>query len=410
MPLYDWKGIKDGKPSEGDVQANTREEAAHKLRLERIIVTHLDLSPEEQKRKAKPVKKTKVKKVPLKELVLFTRKLEAMVRAGLPLLETMRLLTEQTEHKVMKYVVSEIASSVEGGSSLSDGFARFPQVFDIVYLNLIKAGEASGQVDTFLARLIVGMEKTQAIKKKVKKALTYPMVLLSVAIVVIVIMMIYVVPVFQQMFSGSGAELPAATQLVVDISEFIRDPLKGGMLAVVFIGSIMGLKFLLATSKGFRLFIHKALFKVPLVSNLVRNSALSTLAMIQGNLTAAGVAVLDALEIAKESIANTYVQHALSDVRNGVYAGDPLSALFERWSDIFEPTFSAMIAVGEKTGKMDEMYKSIGLFYEEETESAVSALTEMLEPIMIVFMGGTIGFILVAMYTPMFTMGDALGV
>ena len=132
--------------------------------------------------------------------------------------------------------------------------------------------------------------------------------------------------------------------------------------------------------------------------------------MIQGNLTAAGVAVLDALQIAKESIANTYVQKALSDVRNGVYAGEPLSVLFEKWPVIFEPTFSAMVAVGERTGKMDEMYSAIGLFYEEETENAVAALTEMLEPIMIVFMGGTIGFILVAMYTPMFTLGDALGV
>ena len=410
MPLYDWKGIKDGKPSEGEVQANSREEAAHKLRLEKVIVTHLELSAEDQKRKAKPVKKTKVKKVPLKELVLFTRKLEAMVRAGLPLLDTMRLLTEQTEHKVMKYVVSEIASSVEGGSSLSDGFSRFPQVFDIVYLNLMKAGEASGQVDTFLARLIDGMEKTQAIKKKVKKALTYPMILLSVALIVVVIMMIYVVPIFQDMFKGAGAELPAATQLVVNISEFIRDPAKGGMLAIAVIGSFIGLKTLLRSSKKFKLGFDKFLLKIPVVSSMVRNSALSTLAMIQGNLTAAGVAVLDALEIAKESMDNSYVQLALSDVRNGVYAGDPLSSLFERWSDIFEPTFSAMIAVGERTGKMDEMYKSIGQFYEEETESSVAALTEMLEPMMIVLMGGTVGFILVAMYTPMFSMGEALGV
>jgi len=212
------------------------------------------------------------------------------------------------------------------------------------------------------------------------------------------------------MFSGAGADLPAATQLVVDISEFIRDPLKGGLLAGIVIGSVVLIKFLLRTSTKMRLAFHHLLFKIPAVSTMVRNSALATAAMIQGNLTAAGVAVLDSLEIVKASNSNTYVQKALSDVRNGVYAGEPLSELFRQWPQIFDGTFCSMVSVGERTGKMDEMYQSIAMFYEEETENAVAALTELLEPIMIVFMGGTIGFILVAMYTPMFTLGDAIGV
>ena len=410
MPLFNWKGIKDSKTTEGEVQANTREEAAHKLRLERVIVTSLVIAPEDAKSETPAVKKQRVKKVKMKELVLFTRKLEAMVRAGLPLLETMRLLTEQTEDKVMKYVVSEITRSVEGGSSLSEGFSRFPQVFDVVYLNLLKAGEASGQVDTFLARLIEGMEKTQGLKKKVKKALTYPIILFSVAITVIIVMMIYVVPVFQDIFTQAGQALPGTTQLVVDVSEFIRDPLRGGLALGLFVGAIVGIKLLIKTSDKIKFFFDRLKYRLPLISSLTRNSSIATFAMIQGNLTAAGVGVLDALEIAADSNPNTFYKKALSDIRNGVYAGEPLSALFKQWPAAFDGTFTAMVSVGERTGKMDEMYKAIAAFFEEETEGSVAALTEMLEPLMILFMGITIGFILMAMYTPMFQMGEAFGV
>ncbi len=413
MAKYSWKGLQNAKYAEGEIVALNRDEAAYLLRQQKIIITSLDLTSGEEKKKDqdnKPKKIRKIKKIPARDIIVFTKKLETMVRSGLPILETISMLNEQTENPSLNFVVSQIHQDLESGTPLSDAFAKHPTVFDNVYINMLKAGESSGKIDLFMNRLVIGMEKAEKIKSDVKGALTYPVILLVVAIAVISVMMIFVVPVFQDMFKNVEGGLPGATQFVVNISEFLRDPLQGGVFAGGILGILFVAKLSIRNNRGIRRKAHALLLKLPVLGELVRNSTLSKIAMIQGNLTAAGVAVLESIDIASSSTDNLIVQEAMTDVKRGVFSGAPLSELYQKHPEVFTPTFSAMVSVGERTGRMDEMFASISTYYEEETDSSVKQLTSMLEPIMMVFLGGTIGFILIAMYTPMFSMGKAMGV
>ena len=409
---YNYKGIQGKKYTEGKINAINEDEAAYKLKEQKIIITFLEKfsGNEEVKEKKAGLKKTTKapKRVPIHEVIVFTKKLETMVRAGLPILETIAMLEKQTEHQGLKWIIGDIHKLVESGTALSDSFAKHGQVFNNVYINLLRAGEQSGKVDLFLQKLVVGMEKDEKIRSSIKGAMTYPIILFIVAMAVIALMMIFVVPVFQEMFAGSAGGLPATTQIVVDISEFIRDPVRGGLFAVLVVGIFMISSILIKKSYKIRRSWHKFLLKLPLIGNLIRKSSLAKIAMIQGNLTAAGVPVLEALDISATSNNNIVIQEAMIEVKRGVFSGDPLSQLFEKNPAIFPATFTAMVSVGERTGNMEEMFESISLYFEEEVDDAVTQLTSMLEPIMIVFMGITIGFILVAMYTPMFQMGETL--
>jgi len=408
---YSYKGVKGTKYTEGTVEAINKDEAAYKLKEQKIIITSLEkVSGKEEIQKDKKVKKNKKtpKKVPVHEVIVFTKKLETMVRAGLPILETISMIKEQTEHAGLRWVIEKIHSDIESGTPLSDAFAKHPNVFNNVYVNLLRAGESSGKVDLFLSKLVVGMEKDEKIRSSIKKALTYPIVLLVVAIAVIALMMIYVVPVFQEMFSGVEGGLPTPTKIIVSISEFLRDPLRGGVLAIIIAGIVFSTSFAIKKNFKVRKFWHKLILSLPLFGELIQKSALSKISMIQGNLTAAGVPVIESLDISASSVDNIIIKEAMVDIKRGVFSGEPLSKLFESRKTVFPMTFTAMVSVGERTGNMEEMFESIALYYEEEMDITVEKLTAMLEPIMIVFMGITIGFILVAMYMPMFKMGGAL--
>jgi len=409
---YHYKGIQGNKYTDGNIEALNKEEAAFKLKEQKIIITSLDkVSGKEEVKNIKIDKKSKKKsgkKVPVHEIIVFTKKLETMIRAGLPILETIRMIEKQTVHPGLKQIIDKIHNDIESGTPLSDSFAKHDKVFNNIYINLLRAGESSGQVDLFLKKLVIGMEKDEKIRSSIKGAMTYPIILFVVAMGVIALMMVFVVPVFQEMFANSPGGLPAITQVVVDISEFIRDPIRGGLLA----GSIVGFGIILSVSvkKSYKIrrSWHKLLLNMPLIGNMIRKSSLAKIAMIQGNLTAAGVPVMEALDISASSNSNVVIQEAMTEVKRGVFSGDPLSKLFEKNPNVFPATFTAMVSVGEKTGNMEEMFESIALYFEEEMDDAVTKLTSMLEPIMIVFMGITIGFILVAMYTPMFKMGETL--
>jgi type IV pilus assembly protein PilC len=409
---YNYKGIQGKKYTEGKINAINEDEAAYKLKEQKIIITFLEKfsGNEEAKEKKFNLKKTTKapKKVPIHEVIVFTKKLETMVRAGLPILETIVMLESQTKHQGLKWIIGDIHKLVESGTSLSDSFAKHGQVFNNIYVNLLRAGEHSGKVDLFLQKLVVGMEKDEKIRTSIKGAMTYPIILFIVAMAVIALMMIFVVPVFQKIFAGSAGGLPATTQIVVDISEFIRDPIRGGISAVSVVCIFMISSILIKKNYKIRRSWHRILLKLPLIGNLIRKSSLAKIALIQGNLTAAGVPVLEALDISSTSNNNIVIQEAMMEVKRGVFSGDPLSQLFEKNPAIFPATFTAMVSVGERTGNMEEMFEAISLYYEEEVDDAVTRLTSMLEPIMIVFMGITIGFILVAMYTPMFQIGETL--
>lgn len=410
---YTYKGVQNNKYTEGDIEAINKDEATYKLKKQKIIITSLvkvSGKEEAQEKKAKNPKKAKKapKSVPITEVIVFTKKLETMVRAGLPILETIKMIKDQTEDSGLKWIVGQIEQDVESGTPLSDAFARHSQAFNNVYINLLRAGESSGKVDLFLKKLVIGMEKDEKIRASIKGALSYPIVLLIVAVSVIILMMIYVVPVFQEMFAGVKGGLPAATQIVVSMSEFLRDPLRGGMLAGLVFAIYTSVSIAIKKNYKIRRFWHKTMLKLPLFGELISKSSLAKIAMIQGNLTAAGVPVIEALDISASAVDNIIIQEAMTDVKRGVFSGDPLSKLFENKKAIFPMTFTAMISVGERTGNMEEMFESIALYYEEEMDATVEKLTAALEPIMIVFMGITIGFILVAMYQPMFQMGGAL--
>jgi type IV pilus assembly protein PilC len=409
---YQYKGIQGSQYTEGRIEAINKDEAAFKLKEDKIIITWLEKvsGKEEVKQKAKKAKKAirSSKKVPVLEIVVFTKKLETMVRAGLPILETITMLEDQTEDVALKQIIGQIRQDVESGTPLSDAFAKHSKAFDNVYINLLRAGESSGKVDLFLKKLVTNMEKDAKIRASIKGALSYPLVLLVVAVGVIIMMMIYVVPVFEQMFAGVKGGLPAATQIVVNASEFLRDPLRGGMLAGVIAGVFFSVSAAIKSNYKIKRAWHKFVLKLPLFGELISKSSLAKIAMIQGNLTAAGVPVIEALDISASAVDNLIIKEAMTDVKRGVFSGKPLSELFKSKQDIFPKTFTAMVSVGERTGNMEEMFESIAAYYEEEMDITVENLTAMLEPVMIVFMGATIGFILVAMYQPMFQMGGAL--
>ena len=413
MPVYAWKGLKDSQYATGRIEGINREEAAFKVKEQKVIITSLvrlsgaEVVEEKPTETSRPTRQ-RGKKVPVKELVIFTKKLEAMMRAGLPILDTIILIIDQVENKTMKAVIEQIKVDVESGTPLSDAFAKHPLVFDEIYVNLLKAGESSGKMDTFLGKLVEGIEKSQKIRAKIKSAMVYPTILLIVAIAVIAIMMIYVVPVFQEMFSGFSGGLPAVTQMVIDISEFVRDPWGGGVLLVSVVGAIIILAQSIKRSYKFRRRFHRFVLKLPLFGSLIQKSALAKLSMVQGNLSSAGVPVLESLDICASAMTNLVIKEATIEVKRGVFSGEPLSELYQKEPKIFPSTFYAMVSVGEKTGNMEEMFTSISNYYEGEMDGIVDRLTAMLEPIMIVFMGATIGFILLAMYTPMFMMGETL--
>ena len=409
---YSYKGIQSNKYTEGQITALNKDEAAFKLKEDKIIITSLvKLSGKE----TKPQKELKIKsskraskKIPANEVIVFTKKFETMVRAGLPILETISMIEKQTNHKGFKLIIQDIHNSVESGTTLSDSFEKYSDVFDTVYINLLRAGESSGKVQLFLQKLVINMEKQEKIKSDIKSALTYPVILLIVATAVVVLMMVFVVPVFQDMFANNPGGLPGSTQMVVNISDFMRDPLKGGVLAISLISIFFIVSFSIKKNYKLRRLWHGIVLKIPLFGGLVNKSSLAKISMILSNLRAAGVPEMEALDIAANASTNIVIQNSMIDIKRGVFSGEPLSKLFAKSPSIFTPSFIALVSVGEKTGNMEEMYGSIASYYEGEMDVTISRLTSMLEPIMMVFMGVTIGGILVAMYTPMFQMGEVL--
>ncbi len=427
MAVYQWKGISGGQHGDGKIEAESLDEAKSQLRKKKIIFTDLRLisgkEPPSSKSKSTksskasnqkasavpvtPAKKSKGKKIKNRELMIFTKKFATMIQSGLPILKTLKMLESQTESKNFKAVVHAILTDVESGSTLSDAFEKHQNVFDSVYINLLRAGETSGKLPTFLNKLVIQIEKSEKIRSKVKGALTYPTILVIVAIVVIILMLVKVVPVFQQMFSSMGHTLPKPTLMIIAMSDFLRNPAQGGTMIATILGLIFGLKFLIKTNYNIRYKFHELYLKIPLVKDIIQRSTLSKIAMIEGNLSAAGVSVLESLDIIAKSVSNEVYRKALVDVKTGISEGRTLSSLYME-NKVFNDTFCQMIAVGEETGNMDEMFDATARYFEEEFDMTVNRMTELLEPLMIVFMGTTIGFIIIAMYMPIFQIGQTM--
>ena len=410
MLNFQYKGISQGKYVEGEIEAINNAEAAHKLKEQKVIITKLT---EFKKKKKVDKKKEKISfsfgtGVKAKEILIFCKQFATMLRAGLPVLNTLNMLDEQTKAPNMKKIIVTIRKDLEAGNALSKCFSNHPKIFDTVVVNLIKAGEASGKLDTFLEKIVTSLEKREKIKSQIKSALFYPGALLTVAILVTIFMLIKVVPVFVTMYEGMGVDVPASTAAIMSASDFVRSASGGGLTLVIFIVSIIGLRYLIKTNYKIRKGWHQFTLKIPVFGNLIQKSILAKVSLVLGNLSQAGVDLLESIDIAKSVTNNTVVVEALENVKKGVFSGETLTKLFAK-EKIFPTTFSQLISVGEQTGSLDEMFGAVASYYEEEFDTAVANLATLIEPIMIVFMGITIGGLMIAMYAPIFNVGAIIG-
>ena len=407
MEAFTYKGISDGKYVQGDIEAINLDEASHLLKEQKIIITNIVKS---KKKKSDTKKKSSSfsflsnkKKVKMEDILIFSKQFATMVKAGLPILQVLAMLRDQMENPGIKDIIEDIRKSLEGGVNLSKCFEKYPQHFDNVYVNLIKAGEASGKLDVFLLKIVESLEKREKVKKKIKSALMYPAIMFSVAITVSAFMLVKVVPVFAKMYDGMGLELPAATATIMSMSDFLRGT--GGKI-ILFggVGGFFGFRYITKKNAAIRFKWHRQVLKLPLFGDMILKSLLARISLILGNLSAAGVNLLESLEIAKSVSNNDVVTDALENIKKGVFSGDTLTKLFLK-EPLFPPTFSQLISVGEQTGQLDEMFNSVAAYYEEEFDTTVDNMSSLIEPIMIVFMGVMIGGLMIAMYSPIFNVG-----
>ena len=411
MEFYTYKGISAGKYIEGEVEALNQEEASHKLKNDKVIITNLAKSKKKKVEKKEKKKGSSFsfgkKKVTPADVVIFSKQFATMVKAGLPILNVLVMLRDQVENPSLKEIIEDIRKNLEGGVTLSKCFNKYPKVFDNIYVNLIKAGEASGKLDVFLLKLVSSLEKTEKVKKKIKGALMYPMVMFSTAMIVMVFMLIKVVPVFAKMYDGMGIPLPTPTRVIMTASDFMRG--SGGLtLFIVLTVSYFVFKYLKTKNEKIRFWWHGRVLKLPVFGEMILKSMLARISLIMGNLSAAGVNLLESIEIAKSVSNNVVITNALENVKKGVFSGDTLTKLFLK-EPLFPPTFSQLISVGEQTGSLDEMFTSVSNYYEEEFDTAVDNMSTLIEPIMIVFMGTMIGGLMIAMYSPIFNVGALIG-
>ena len=392
MPIYEYKGkTLGGALVSGEIKAKDRAELDRLLRTNKILVTGVTQKPSQIRISLR----RGIKKVHLSR---FTRQFATMIGAGLPMVQCLDILAQQSEAMEMRNVIAKVKESVQAGSTLADSLSKHKKAFDDLYVSMVDAGEIGGALDQILLRLATYREKADAVTRKVKGALVYPGVIVTVATGVTFVMLTYIVPVFAKMFEGLGAELPGPTQMVLKISGFLR----GNIVALFFllVALVVAYRFYSRTDSG-RLNIDKLKLKVPLIGNLLRKSAVSRFTRTLGTLLSSGVSILDALEITAKTAGNKVIQNAIRKSVLSIAEGKTITEPLKE-SGVFPPMVTQMISVGEKTGGLDEMLQKIADFYDEEVDAAVSALTSIIEPLIIVAMGLVIGAIMIAMYLPMF--------
>ncbi|MEW6529500.1 MAG: type II secretion system F family protein [Thermodesulfobacteriota bacterium] len=343
-------------------------------------------------------------RVKTKDVVIFTRQFATMIDAGLPLVQCLEILASQQENKTFKKVLISIKGQVEGGSTFAEALKQHPKVFDALFVNLVHAGETGGILDTILRRLATFMEKAEQLKRKVKGAMVYPAVVLTIAVGVVALLLVFVIPVFASMFEGQGASLPGPTILVMNMSDFMRSYI---IHMIVVIGLlIFAFRKFYQTPRG-RLIVDRILLKLPAFGLLLKKVAVSRFCATLGTMISSGVPILDALEITAKTAGNVIIENAIMATRTAIAEGRTIAEpLME--TGIFPGMVVRMIAVGEATGALDAMLGKIAEFYDEEVDAAVEALTQLMEPIMIVFLGGTCGGMVIAMYLPVFSMAGVM--
>jgi type IV pilus assembly protein PilC len=399
MPTYIWEGrTRTGELRSGEMTAEAPKEVTDRLRQQQIIASKV-------KKKAAQfnLRLPGAGGVPRRTLVIFTRQFATMIDAGLPLVQCLDILASQEPHRGFQGVLYDVKASVESGSTFADALKRHPRVFDDLFVNLVAAGEVGGILDTILNRLAVYIEKAAKLRRKIRGAFTYPVAIFFISLLVVFVLLWKVIPTFKNMFEDMGqTNLPGPTQAVVDMSEWFL----GNWYFVI--GGLVGLFVLVSyavrTNAGRELF-DKGILKMPLFGTLVRKAAVARFTRTLGTMLSSGVPILDALEIVARSAGNRTIEKSIRYTRDRISEGRNMAEPLQE-TGIFPPMVVQMIAVGESTGAMDTMLNKIAEFYEEEVEVAVENLTSLLEPLMMVFIGGLVGGLMIAMYLPIFSVAE----
>ncbi len=392
MPVFVYKGkTLAGAAVQGELKAQSKADLERVLRQNRILVSSISKkAPEIQLKFGTGIKKVDVSR--------FTRQFATMIGAGLPMVQCLDILANQVENRELAKIVNEVKEGVQGGATLSEALSRHPKIFDYLYTNMVEAGEMGGALDAILVRLAVYREKADQLIRKVKGAMIYPSVIAFVAVAVTIGMLAFIVPVFAKMFSGLGADLPAPTLVVLNISNFLQ-----ANIVYMFFGglALFGAFLYWKKTPGGALIFDKTLLATPVFGNLVRKSAVARFTRTLSTLLASGVSIIESLKITAKTAGNLVIANAINRSVLAIAEGETITGPLKE-SGVFPPMVTQMISVGEKTGGLDDMLNKIADFYDEEVDEAVSALTSIIEPIVIVVMGVVIGGIMIAMYLPMF--------
>ncbi len=397
MPVYVWKGRTiAGEIQTGEMESNSQDEALTALRKKRIIITSVREKPKGFKMQIPGMGPG----VTTRDLAIFTRQFATMINAGLPLVQCLDILSKQTEKEPFRQIIGGVMREVEAGNTLAESLGKKEnqKVFDELFVNMVEAGEAGGILDDILMRLATFIEKAEALKRKVQGAMVYPGVVMTVALLATSFMLIFIIPTFARMFTGFGAELPLPTKIVMGLSSFLRSFWWVLLLAIG--GTAFGIQKYYTTERG-HLEIDRLLLKIPVLGDVLRKGAVARFTRTLGTLISSGVPILTGLEITARTSGNRVIQQAIMAARASIREGETISAPLKE-SKVFPPMVVQMISVGEETGALDDMLTRIADFYDSEVDTAVDALTSLIEPIMIVFMGGIVGGMVVAMYLPMF--------
>ena len=397
MPTFTYTArALNGDLKSATIDAPNRDDVVAQLRRQRLNVVKID--------EAAP-KKKKGGKISMRDIVIFTRQFSTMINAGLPLVQALDILATQSESAALKDVTRQVVFDVESGNTVADALRKHPKAFSDLYVNMVAAGEAGGILDTILMRLAVFMEKNDALVRKVKGAMIYPGVIMSVAAIAITVLLIFVIPTFEKMFASVNMALPLPTRIVIGMSRFLSH--YWWLVLAVIGGIVVMLKRYYATPDG-KLAIDRLMLKMPVLGDVLRKSAVSRFTRTLGTLISSGVSILEGLEITAKTAGNRVIQDAIMESRASIAGGETISAPLKK-SAVFPPMVISMIAVGEQTGGLDEMLGKIADFYDEEVDAAVSSLLALMEPLMIVFLGVVVGGMVVSMYLPIFDMVNAAG-
>jgi type IV pilus assembly protein PilC len=402
MPVYKWVAeTRKGRTLKGEVEAADEKIAGLQLKRRNLVVKKIKQKPKDLFENVSFMQP----RVTNKDLVVFTRQFSTMIDAGLPLIQGLTILSEQTENKTFRNILKKVTKDVEGGSSLAEALKKHPKVFDTLFANLVAAGEVGGILDSILQRLAFYIEKAEKLRGRIKSAMTYPIIVIIIAILVISVILVFVIPVFEEMFSGLGASLPVPTLIVVNMSRFLKGNIHyiiGALILLVWLFRIY------KNSEGGRKKLDALALKLPVFGLLLKKVAVARFTRTLGTMISSGVPILDAMDVVAKTSGNVILEEVIYEVRSSIAEGQTIAEPLSE-ADIFPHMVVQMIAVGEATGSLDTMLEKIADFYDEEVDNAVAALTSMLEPLLMVFLGGTIGGLVVAMYLPIFKMAAAMG-